>query len=50
MREEMVEKAVNTEAKASLQPSFGTREMNSRCLKGYKPSIKKDIEHDANLK
>ncbi len=40
--EEVVEKAVNAEAKASLQPPSGTREIDSRCPKGFRPSVKKD--------
>ncbi len=38
----MVEKAIDIEAKASLQPPSGTREIDSRCPKGYRPSVKKD--------
>lgn len=38
----MVEKAVNTKAKAGLQLLFGTREINARCLKRYRLSVKKD--------
>lgn len=43
----MVKKAINTKAKASLQPSSGTREINSRYPKKYKPLVKKD-KNDAN--
>ena len=32
----MVEKAVNIQAKASLQPSSRTRKINSKCPKGYR--------------
>ena len=38
----MLEKAVDAEAKASLQPPSGTRKIDSRCPKRYKPSVKKD--------
>lgn len=38
----MVEKTINAETKASLQPPFGTREIDSRCPKGYKPLAKKN--------
>lgn len=38
----MIEKTVNTEVKTSLQPPFGTREIGSRCPKGYRPLAKKD--------
>lgn len=44
----MVEKAVDVKAKAGLPPSFGTRKIDSRCPKGYKPSVKKDKEYNAN--
>ena len=39
---EVVEKAVNAEAKAGLQPHSMIREINSRCPKKHRPSIKKD--------
>ncbi len=42
MWDEVVEKAVNTEVKANLQPSSGTREIDSRCLKEYRPLVKKN--------
>ncbi len=38
----MVEKAVDVEAKANLQPFFGTREIDFRRLKGYRLLVKKD--------
>ncbi len=38
----MVEKAINAEAKASLQPPSGTRGINSRYPKRYRPLVKKD--------
>ena len=40
--DKMVEKAINIEAKASLQPPSGPRKIDSRCLKEYKPAVKKD--------
>ena len=42
MWEKVVKKAVDVEAKASLQPSFETREIDSRCPKRYKPLVYKD--------
>ncbi len=42
MWDEVVEKAVDIEAKANLQPPFGTKKIDSRYLKGYRPSVKKD--------
>ncbi len=38
----MGQKVVDIEAKASLQPPSGTREIDSRCPKRYKPLVKKD--------
>ncbi len=38
--DEVVEKAVNIEVKAYLQPLSETREIDSRCPNGYKPSVK----------
>lgn len=38
----MVEKAIDVEVRASLQPLSGTREVDFRCPKGYKPSAKKE--------
>lgn len=43
--EEAIENAVDVEAKAGLQPSLGTREINFNCPRGYWLSIKKDKEH-----
>ncbi len=43
--DKVVEKAVSVEAKANLQPPSGTREIDSKYLKGYKPSIKKDKDN-----
>lgn len=34
--DELVEKAIDAEAKASLQPSSILREMNQRCPRGYR--------------
>lgn len=39
--EEVIEKAINAEAKTSLQPLSGTREIGSRCPKGYRLLPKK---------
>ena len=44
----MVKKAINTEAKTSLQPFSKTKKINSRCSKDYRPSIKKDKEYKTN--
>ncbi len=41
----MVKKPSDTEAKANLQPPFYIRDINARCLKGYRPSVKKDKEN-----
>ncbi len=38
----MIEKAVNVEANTSLQPPSGTRKIDFRCLRDYKPSVQKD--------
>ncbi len=38
----MVEKVGNIKVKTNLQPPSGTREIDSRCPKRYKPSVKKD--------
>ena len=43
----MVKKTRDVEAKANLQPPFYVREIDSKCPKGYRPSVKKDKE-DAN--
>ena len=45
----MIEKAGDVEAKANLQPPFSVKEIDSKCLKGYCPSVKKD-KKDANWK
>ncbi len=41
----MVEKTVNAKVKVGLQPSSETREINSRCPKRYKPSVKKNKDN-----
>ncbi len=41
----MVEKALDVEVKANLQPPSGTREINSRCPRDYRLSIKKDKDN-----
>ncbi len=38
----MIEKAINAEAKTNFQPSSGTKEIDFRCPRSYKPSVKKD--------
>ena len=43
----MVEKTRDIEAKANLQLPFYIRKIDSKCLKGYCPSVKKD-KKDAN--
>ena len=40
--EEAVEKAVNAEAKALLQPSSSTREIDSKCPRGNRPAKKEE--------
>ncbi len=42
MWEEEVEKVVDVEVKTSLQPPSGIREIDFRCPKSYRPSIKKN--------
>ncbi len=42
-----MEKVVNVEAKANLQPLFKMKKIDSRCSKGYRPLVKKDKD-DAN--
>ncbi len=44
-----LEKAVDAEVKANLQPPFGTRKIDSRYPKGYRSLIKKD-KNDAYWK
>ncbi len=41
----MVEKTVNIKVKASLQPPFGIREIDSRYLRGYMSLVKKDKDN-----
>ena len=48
-KKKVIEKIVDVEAKASLQPPFGTKKINSKCLKSYKPSAKKE-KYKANPK
>ncbi len=45
----MVEKVINVEVKTNLQPPSGTKEINFRCPKGYRPLVKKNKD-DANWK
>lgn len=42
MWEEVMEKTVDAESKASLQPLSGIREIDSRCSKSYRLSSKKE--------
>ena len=42
MWEEIVEKIIDTKAKASLQPLSGIKKIHSRCPKSYRPSAKKE--------
>ena len=39
---EVIEKTVDVEAKASLQPLSRIKEINFRCLKGYRLLVKKE--------
>ncbi len=39
-----MEKAGDVEAKANLQPPFYVRDIDVRCPKGHRPSVKKDKE------
>ena len=48
MWDEVVEKAIDIEAKAGLQPPFGIRKIDSRYPKRYWPSVKKNKD-DAYL-
>ncbi len=45
MWDKVIEKAINTEAKANLQLPFEMIEINSRCLRGYRPTVKKDKDN-----
>lgn len=45
MWDKVVEKAINTEIKTSLQPSSRTREINSRCPKNHRPLAKKNKDN-----
>lgn len=44
----MVEKVVNAKANTSLQPPFGTKKIDFKYPKGYRPSVKKDKEYNIN--
>ena len=48
--EEAVEKAVNAEAKAMLQSSASTRDMDSRCPRGNRPAKKEDKDSSGKNK
>ncbi len=45
MWDKVIKKIVNIEAKANLQPASGTRKINSKCQKDYKPLVKKDKDN-----
>ena len=45
MWDKIVEKAIDAKVKASLQPLSGTREIDSRCSKDYKPLAKKNKDN-----
>ena len=45
MWNKIVKKTINAKAKASLQPLFETRKIDSKYLKGYKPLTKKDKDN-----
>lgn len=49
MWEKMIEKVVDVEAKASLQPPFRTRKIDFRCSKNHRSSVRRD-KNDANWK
>ncbi len=49
MWDKVVKKAINMEAKSNLQLVSGTKEIDSRCLRHYRPLVKKDKD-DANYK
>lgn len=49
MWDKVVEKTVNAEIKVSLQLPSKTREIDSKCLKGHRPSAKKD-KNNTNYK
>ena len=42
----MVEKVIDTKAKASLQSSSKTKKIDSRYPKGYRLLVKKDKDND----
>ena len=48
--EEAVEKAVNAEAKAMLQSSANTRNMDSRCPRGNRPARKEEKDSSGKNK
>ena len=48
--EEAVEKAVNAEAKAMLQSSASTRDIDSRCPRGNRPARKEEKDSDGKNK
>ncbi len=42
MWDKLIEKTVGTDVKASLQPLFRTKEIDSKCLRGHRPLVKID--------
>ena len=46
--EEVVEKAVDVEAKALLEIPSGTQKIDAKCLWGYKPAKKEDKDSGKN--
>ncbi len=45
MCDKIVEKAIDVEVKANLQPPFGTKEIDSRCPKKCRPLVKKNKDN-----
>ncbi len=45
MWNKVIEKTVDVEVKTNLQPPSETREINSKCPKGYRLSVKKDKDN-----
>ncbi len=45
MWDKVIEKAIDVEVKANLQPPSGTRKIDSKCPKKYRPLVKKDKDN-----
>ena len=43
-----MEKAINVEIKALLQPPSGTQKIDAKCLQGYRPAKKEDKDFGKN--